>query len=343
VALSHPPKLESLEIGSSQDCDYVTLPDMFLLGSASCLRRLKLRNVQPRCLSPLLSTVTGLVELALNLRVPHTTLPEESLVANLQRMPCLRRLELRLTYMPPWPYVIPSNSPRPPAHTGDIVTLPNLTQLVFTGRYIYLEALVVVLAAPSLQHLDAELTDEPDPDSFPLPHLCRFICKTDNQFSLVRLDLSSSQFRFTAETRSKSVHAQPFRIIVPRHIWLTEICNGLSGPLATVEELVVVWNSTTRDRRGIQWGGFFNHLRQVKVLQVPLQVALGVARSFQQDGQEPTMDLLPALEQVNIDMDMTQFLPPPLGQNSQDHVTNAFKPLIVARKKVGRPVMLSFM
>jgi hypothetical protein len=338
-ALSHAPKLESLEIDPFHDHEYVIFPDTFHLGSTSCLRRLKLRNVQPRCISPLLSTVTGLVELALNLKVLHNTLPEESLLADLKRMSCLRRLELRLTYLP-WHHGILSNSPRPPAFTGDIVPLPNLMQFVFTGPHIYLEALAVVLTAPSLQHLDTEVTDEPD--SFPLPQLCRFICNTDNQFNLVRLDLSTSQLRFTAETRSKSVYAQTFRIIVPRHIWSGEIGIRLSGPLATVEELVIVW-STARDRRGIQWGGFFNHLPQVKVLQVPWQLALGVAHSFQQDGQEPTMDLLPALEQVNMDMDMTQFLPPSLRRNSQDQVTNAFKSLIAARKKVGRSIMLSFM
>ena len=339
-ALSRPfPELESLEICSNLR-DYMP-PATSLLGSASCLRRLKLRVDEPSSLSPLLSNVTGLVELALTLRVPLNTLPEESLLADLQRMSCLRRLELRLTYLH-WHHSVLSNSPQPPARTGDVVTLPNLTQLVFTGPHIYLEALVDVLAAPSLQHLDTELTDEPETDSFPLPHLCRFICNTENQFSLVRLDLSTSQLRFTAETRSKSVHAQSFRIIVPRHIWLVEIGSRLSGPLATVEELVIVWNNT-RDRRGIQWGGFFNHLRQVKALQVPCQLALGVARSFQQDGQEPTMDLLPALEQVHMDMDMTQFLPPSLRQNSQDDLTNAFEPLIAARRKVGRPIMLSFM
>jgi hypothetical protein len=49
-------------------------------------------------------------------------------------------------------------------------------QLVFTGHPIYLEALVVVLAAPSLQHLDTELTNGLDTYSFPLPHFCKFIC-----------------------------------------------------------------------------------------------------------------------------------------------------------------------
>jgi hypothetical protein len=110
-----------------------------------------------------------------------------------------------------------------------------------------------------------------------------------------------------------------------------------------VEELVVVWNATN-DIRVIQWRGFFNHLRQMKVLHVPWQVALGVAHSFQQgDQEEPAMDLLPALEQVH--MNMTQFRPSLLELNSQNHGTipDAFKPLISARKKVGHPITLSFL
>jgi hypothetical protein len=104
-ALSHPPELEILEISSNHEYDCVTLPDTFHLGSASCLRRLKLWRVDLMYLSPLLSTVTGLVELALNLIVSHNALPEESFVADLQRMTCLRRLELRLTYLP-WYHTI---------------------------------------------------------------------------------------------------------------------------------------------------------------------------------------------------------------------------------------------
>jgi len=122
---------------------------------------------------------------------------------------------------------------------------------------------------------------------------------------------------------------------------LEEIGNRLSGPLATVEGLSVGWKITS-ERRDVQWRGFFNHLRQVKVLQVPWQVALGVAHSFQQDGQEPTVDLLPALEQVNMDMTLWHAQLPRLGPNSQDRegIPDAFEPLIAARKKVGRPITL---
>jgi hypothetical protein len=148
-ALSHPfPKLESLEICRCVHHNYKILPTT-LLGSAPCLRRLTLREVIPRCLSPLLSTATGLVELTLTLTIADSALPEASFIANLQRMSCLCRLELKMRYH----RATISNGRRPPAGAGDIVPLSKLMQLVFAGGTIYLEALLAALAAPSLQQV----------------------------------------------------------------------------------------------------------------------------------------------------------------------------------------------
>jgi hypothetical protein len=339
----HLPELESLEIGSGDEFgfmdDSVILPDTFLLDSASSLRRLKLQDAEPRNLSSQLLALTGLVDLSLTIKVPLSTVPEEhsiqSLVANLQRMSCLRRLELRLTC----DYVFDGNPPHPPPPTGDIVSLPNLMELVLTGDHSYLEALVALLATPSLQLLNAEFTDATDEGQ--IPRLCRLICDTEPQFRLVRLDFSDYIFQFTAETHSKSVHPQPFKISIPRPISLEVISNMLSGPLATVEELVIRWNVSGDERCIVQWRGFLNHTRQVKFLQVPWQLAHDVAHFFQQDDQEPAMDL-PALEQIKIDM--TRYYPPLLELISQNHgaIPDAFYPLIAARKKVGRPITLSF-
>jgi hypothetical protein len=86
---------------------------------------------------------------------------------------------------------------------------------------------VAELAAPSLQLLNADYTNATHVSQ--IPHLCRLICDTDHQFRLVRLDFSDSRFQFTAETHSKSVHAQPFRISIPESISLEELCAADSG------------------------------------------------------------------------------------------------------------------
>ncbi|KAF8256868.1 hypothetical protein EI94DRAFT_1762284, partial [Lactarius quietus] len=264
-AMKHPfPELENLEIASRGFSGHghvlLILPATFLSGFTPCLRRLMLQDVLPRCLSPLLSSAaTGLVELILSLRVSHNALPEASLIANLQRMSCLRRLELSLKHL--YDPAI-SDSPGSPTGAGDIVPLPNLMEFEFHGHKDYIEALVVVLAAPHLQHLDAEVFGTIGP--FSIPHLCKFICMTDKQFTFVRLHFSPGFTTFTGGTRSESDHAQSFRIFLPESISLEELCNRLSGPLTTVEELVVGsgWDLLPQTLL-IDWRQIFDHIKKV--------------------------------------------------------------------------------
>ena len=339
-ALTHPfPELESLEICSTQH--EVLLPSMILLGSAPSLRQFTLWDIAPRCISPLLSSATGLVELALTLRVAYRGPPEASLIMNLQRMSCLRRLELKLNFSYLFMTITPITPP-PPASTGD-VPLSNLTDIIFMGPSSYLQMLVAGLAAPSLQHLDAEVCDTGSPPIPPIPHLCKFICDTQCQFLVVRLglDLLRGKLKFSAETRSKS---DLFRITIPDPVSesLEEVGNILSGPLSTVEEFFFdVPPSPSTTPRPIRWRGFFNHIQQAKFVQVPSQAVLDVAHSFQLDGRGPVLDLLPALEQVKVHLTYL----PPTGTNRHDQnvsICHAFEPLIAARKQVGCPIILSW-
>ncbi|KAH9062289.1 hypothetical protein EDB87DRAFT_1830497 [Lactarius vividus] len=301
-ALSHPfPELENLEIFPPDDRKgALILPATFLSGSASCLRRLMLRDVLWSCLSPLLSSATGLVELTLTVRVAYSALPDASFIANLQRMSRLRRLEVQLKAMASTPINI---NPQPPTGAKDIITLPELMQLVYTGHRPYLEALVAVLTAPSLQNLNIAVGSRSLADDFPIPHLCRFIRDTDNQFITIRLDFSRWRFKFSAGTGSQSVHNQHFSMTIPAHVSLEQLGRELSGSLSTVEELIIGWQTWTFERRSIQpdqMRGFYHYLPQVKIVQVPAGVALDVARSFKGDGGLPLLYLLPALERIEV-------------------------------------------
>ncbi|KAH9062290.1 hypothetical protein EDB87DRAFT_1830498 [Lactarius vividus] len=290
----------------------------FLSGSAPSLRRLTLRGVGPEYLSPLLSSATGLVELALTPGVMYGALPEASLIANLQRI---------LHKIP---------NPPPPACAR---ALSKLTDLILVGHGPYLQVLMGSLAVPSLQHLDVEILA---PHTSFVPHLCKFICDAECQFIAVRLDFSIDfsgwKLGFFAETCPKSGHPRPFRIIFPEPVLLEEIGFMLAGPLSTVEELVVEWDTSLTTQQGdrIQWRMFFNHIRRVKMVQVPSPVALSVAHSIQLGGQEPALDFLPALEHVKVPL---TYLSPIV---SKDSILDAFEPLISARKQVGRPIRLSF-
>ena len=328
AALDHPfPELESLEILGG---GLLTLPAAFLSGSAPCLRRLTLQNVAPRCISPLLSFATGLIELSLTLHTEGVLPPEPSLLPNLQRMSRLRRLELILAY-----YGITQSDPPLPSCAGNVVPLSMLTHLIFRGHRLFLQALIVGLVAPSLQHLDAELSGRPH-GGFPIPHLCKFICDplANCQFTAIRFVFSNLHLKFFAKTGPQSVGDPPFRIISRRPVLLEQMGQELSGPFSTVEELIITLDEPCYiPSLTDQWHGLFYHVPQVKMVQLHAKVALSAACSFQQGGQESAIDLLPALEQVKV----------LLAGGCDDlnvSIYDAFEPLIAARQRAGRPIRL---
>jgi len=340
-------ELESLEIytiyDDSLDNRYynrLALPSKIISTSASRLRRLALWDVVPECLTLPLSRATGLVDLSLILKIPpyYSGLPEASFLTNLKRMSCLRRLELKLAYSgylrqePGCPY--------PPVGGGDAFSLSKLTHLIFNGHGPYLEAILVGLAAPSLQRLEVDLIAARFSDSEPVPHLCRFISDAQCRFITVRLDFPGNYYRPRFKLYAETCLNQPFSLTIPGPISLEEMGNRLSGPLSTVEELVVGWDNLPWATPSFShWHTFFNHIHQVKTVRVPSFVARDVADSFLQDGQVPSVGLLPALEQVEVHMMMA----PSMLPNANDDlatIRDAFKPLITARRRVGQPITL---
>jgi hypothetical protein len=331
--LSHSyPELEILRIYSNQShvCE-LNFPSTFLSGSVLNLRRLTVQEVSPRCLSPLLSSATGLVELDLTLGFSSTLFPIDSLIASLQVMSSLRCFELRLKHLD---CTTIGDGSRPPT------ALPKLKRFVFIGHTYYLEALAARLATPSLQHLDADIFGlyEVPTEALHIPHFCRFICNTKNQFIRVHLDFSHIKLKIIAET---CIHTHFLNIATHKltGVSLEEICNSLrlSGPLSTVEEVIVrdvargQWH---RDPRPFQsWCRAFDYFPRLKLIRVPSPFALEVAHSFQLDGQESTVGVvLPALEHVQVDV---------FRNDEGVSICDAFEPLIAARKQAGCPIMLS--
>jgi hypothetical protein len=244
-------------------------------------------------------------------------------------MSCLRCLTLRW-----FRHGIPSPPLPASAVAGDIIPLLKLTDFIFTGPCSYLQILVVRLTAPSLQHLDVEICVQ-SPRYSNIPPLCKFICGTGSQFIAVHLGLFRQILEFSAETSPKSDHSpsRPFRIYFPHPVApLEQLGDKLSGPLSTVEEVVVVWHADLSTKHCIPWPAFFRHLRRVKMVQLPSEEALNVAHSFQISG---LLDLLPTLGQIKVHITSYD------RSNKYKSIRNAFKPLIAARQQVGRPIKLS--
>jgi hypothetical protein len=150
--------------------------------------------------------------------------------------------------------------------------------------------------------------------------------------------------KFYAGTDSKFADEESFRIFIPEPVSLERIGQELSGPLSTVEELIITfgepWLGVPHIPMADQLHGLFYHVPQVKMVLVPDKLALNVARSFQQDDRGPAMDLLPALEQVKVDTRQATPITPS-GSDQHTPIRDAFGPLIAARKQLGRPIILS--
>ncbi|KAN0137177.1 hypothetical protein V8E53_005174 [Lactarius tabidus] len=334
------PDLESLDICPEFSNKELILPATFLSGPAPCLRRLTLQGVVPSSSFPLFSSATGLVELSLT---PQTGRMSLLFLTYLQHLSHLRRLELNLSYQSCAPCFFPPL----PAITG---ASSNLTHLIFTGHILSLESLVIGFAATSLQHLTAELYYQSPhvrpidlyqpPHTFPIPRLCKLICDAEWHFTVVCLSLSlSSAFKFYAGTDSRSVTDRAFNISLPERVSFKQMGQELSGPLSTVEELIITRDVSPGCKEPSippdQWRGFFYHLPQLKVVRIPVRMTSDIAHSFQQDDLEPSLGLLPALQRVGIERC------PKSGRKVvvQD-ACRALGPLMAARERAGRPIGL---
>ena len=114
------------------------LPDTFFRGqdpSDLHLRHLELYNFSLASISRFLSFATGLTNLCLLINTAFSPSPETSLVACLQGMPCLRRLDLTISSDP-------LKSPSGASSPQHITSLSKLTYFRYAGHNVFLDALV---------------------------------------------------------------------------------------------------------------------------------------------------------------------------------------------------------
>jgi len=154
------------------------------------------------------------------------------------------------------------------------------------------------------------------------------------------LDLLHGKLDFSEEPLSKFTESQAFLIPLWGSISLGRMGNMHAVLLSAVEELDVEWDvQAIRQRHNIQLRGFFKHTREVKTIQVTSELVVNVARSFEQDESHLDLDLLPALEQIKV---RNKAPNEPRKKDPYASIRRAFGPLIAARKRVGRPIVLSW-
>jgi F-box-like len=155
------PVLTYLDLGT-EDETLVTLvdPDLFLGGSAPCLRFLQLASIPFPGLPNLLFSATHLADLRLYNLSHSGYISPEAMVSCLST---LTRLEtLILEFEPPESFPVREHR-RPPPPT--LTLLPALTRLHFRGVSEYLEDLVVRIDTPLLDNFEITLPHQFIPDT----------------------------------------------------------------------------------------------------------------------------------------------------------------------------------
>jgi F-box-like len=332
------PVLESLVL-SFEDGYEPKIPDTFLGGpdlSYLPLRRLQLERVSLACVSRLLLSATALTDLTLQIDTAFSPSHETSLLACLQGMHFLRRLDLQTSYF----LEIPQRPPTP----KDIVSLPKLTCFRYFGNIVCLDILAAGLSAPSLQDVDIDF-----PVELPIVHLSRLINEIEEHYHAVHVTFHGWGFHLSLLTQSEYIdHCEPHLKLgsVPTHrsrppgsiLGMTGV---LSARLTTVEELRISFDGADANvwEDFIPWRRFLLQFPGVKALRTEGANNFYIARIFLQDHEELDGDpaFLPALEEIE------------LGRNSMSaHESErgpelaAFKSFVSARQQEGRPVNVFF-
>jgi F-box-like len=329
----HFPILESLVLSHTYYQE-LELPDTFLGGpdlSNLHLRRLELERFSLTSVSRFLLSTSSLTDLALRIDTALGTSPKTPLLACLQGMPCLSRLDLEIVH----------NSPSQFSAPNDIVPLSKLTYFHYSGHSVFLDAIVAGISAPSVRNFSMQFFDA---ILFPLVHLTRFITETEKHHRALEVAFLGRFFCLSLLTHSDFKQYRQIVLFNPIPSWSPEtilrISGSLSTKLATVEELRVAFSIAKMGTEDdILWRRFYQLFPGVKVLHTEGANYDCIARTLLQYHEEPedAFVLLPALEEMQIGNDEHR-----THRRRIESARAVFKPFISARRRAGRPVKVFF-
>jgi hypothetical protein len=333
------PKLEGLVLRPFYN-DELKLPDTFLGGahlSHLHLRRLELQGISLASVYRFLWSTPALTDLDLKIDTAFGTSPETSLLACLQGMPSLCRLDL----------VISSGrleSPPQPPTLKDIVPLSQLTWFRYVGQSVFLDAIAAGISAPFLQDLRMEFLDEISSPNAHLLHLPRFINEKKEHYHTLHLTLLNGLLRLMVLTdseftnddchnwlRFKSCPVQGLPMEIMR------MGDALSTKLAAVEELRISIFGTEDD--DILFHRFYRQFSSAKLFRIAGINYNRIARTLLQ-GHLVHADgcaFFPALEEIELGRD--EFW---REESQTKYELGAFDSFIFARQEAGRPVKVYF-
>jgi hypothetical protein len=329
AAMNQPfPVLDSLEV----DCTALyqsDFPPPFLMVQPPHLRRLKITGDATASSCRILSHKVSLVDLTLCLDVIFFSPFEAQFLSHLQAMPFLRHLKLELRGS----YFLSGTRSRLSSMTKDVL-LPMLNFLCFTGDIIQFEALMVRLAAPSLQELRISL-HRPYSAMSHCPNLSKFVSNIGESFSCAQLNTSREGISLFMST-----HSHPHFKIIINPVTLNEHIDAVfSASLATVEDvfltssfLHVTVNHVSPLCR------FLAYFRNAKTLRISHGIESEVLDVIQQGDEQFSLNIFPALEEIELNATMYPGSPTQFDEDRRAAVLDLFKPLVDAQQENGHTV-----
>jgi hypothetical protein len=306
---NHFPALESLVLGIP-DGHETDIPATFLRGqdrSDLPLRRLGLYGGSPAFASRFLLSTTALTDLTLSLSVTSDAALLDlsrgsSLLACLQRMQCLRSLNLTTPHESQ-DFLLESQHSPVPKDTTATVSMSKLTRFHYSGLTTFLNHLMSGLSAPSLQDARFELCNE-----FPLLYFSWVIDNVREEFRSVSVAFNIDHFLLLSSTHLGEIdHFEPssFKLDVN----FSESPNSMNSMRSTPSTRLAMAEELTLNLRNsgvTRWEPedassmreFLCQFRSVRLLRVnPFVQEIGLYLKQDEDGQEA---IFPVLEQVEI-------------------------------------------
>ena len=351
AAMQRPfPALKSLYFGFDDETETPpVVPASFLGGSAPLLRSLELNSIPFPGLPKLLLSATHLVVLRL-LNIPYSGhfSPEEIVTC----LSATRLESLNVEFKSPRSRPSRKSRPSPPlART----LFPFLTKLYFKGVCEYLEDLVARIDAPLLDSLEIIFFHQL---IFVTPHLAQFICRVSEITTQGRAHVSFSTGEVQVEVTLPQSHMNPrtpyrtfcLYISCNQPDWqlssVAQVCSSSFPPalIHTVEDLYIPGNRLPPvpwqdDLESNQWLEFFRPFTAVKDLILSWDFTQHIAPALQELVGERTMEVLPALQTLSIDVPLPRDEPiPSVFPFPSRLVQESIERFVAARKLAGHAI-----
>ena len=338
AALEEPfPALTDLELWSIDDDAPPIYPSTVkFLGGSSRLRSLELGGITIPGLSELLSSLSDLVELRINLTSgPESGFPSpKEIVAGVSALTKLKLFALEFQFETPRER---ESQHAPPTRA----VLPALSSFEFKGVSVYLEDLLALIDAPKLDHVDVALFSF-NQVIFDTPQLLQFI----NHIAKLQIPVKAHigfddpevwiEFSSTAPAPNNMITLGI--LCMPRNPQfpcMAQFCRSPLFPLPTLESLYIGGGRySERDRQyrigNTRWLDFLEPFSTVKDLYLSKEFAPRIAPALQQLVGGRVTEVLPTLQNIFVE----EFQP-------SGPVHEAIGQFVASRQRSNHPIAIS--